>query len=339
MLTLKVPLKKAEFVKRFLINKRLFNKNYAIVKDDKFIYFPVTNKNGLKKSFPFVIFINKKSKKFKNLSPREALQRILSKRELQLLGTSFDIVGKILILELPRELTKKEKQVAKAFLNFKNIKTIVKKQGPHTGDLRLQKYKVLAGIRNKETIHKENNVRIKLNIEKMYFSPRLATERLRIAKQVKPGEEVIVMFSGCCPYVLVIAKNSKPKLVYGIEINKKAHAYALENMKLNKLGNVKLFNGDVRNVLPKLNKKFDRIVMPLPKTGENFLSLTLKFIKNKGVIHFYDFSKEEDFPEATIKKIRCVCGKMNKSFKILKCVKCGQYAPKEFRICVDFVVD
>lgn len=338
MLTAKVPLKKAEKVKSFLIKKKMFNNNYLTTKNKKFIYFPIKNKKGIKKKFSFVNFINKKLKKVKKYIAKESLQNILTKKELQLLGTSFDVVGNILVLELPKRLEKKEKHIAKAFLNLKNIHTVVKKASPHKGKLRIQKYKILAGKRKKETIHRENNALIKLNIDQTYFSPRLATERLRIAKQIKKGEEVLVMFSGCAPYILVIAKNAKPKTIYGIEINKKAHAYALESIKLNKINNVSLLQGDVRKVMPKLKKKFDRILMPLPKTGEDFLDLAFNVSKKGTIIHFYDFSKQEVFPQHSINKIKKICKKLNKKFEVLKSVKCGQYAPREFRVCIDFKV-
>ena len=73
------------------------------------------------------------------------------------------------------------------------------------------------------------------NVEKVYFSPRLATERLRIAKLVKKNESVLVMFSGSGAYPLVIAKNSNPNIIYGIEVNPIAHKYAEQNIFLNKI--------------------------------------------------------------------------------------------------------
>ncbi len=250
--------------------------------------------------------------------------------------SSYDIVGDILIIEIPDKL-KNQKQIANKLLKLhKNVKTVVKKSGIHKGKYRLQKYTYLAGQRKKETEYKENKVRLKLNIEKLYFSPRLATERLRIAKQVKKGETVLVTFSGVAPYPLVIAKNAQPKKVYGIEINPAAHKYALENLKLNKVDNIKLFKGDVRKVLPKINKKFDRIAMPLPKGAEDYLDLALKSIKRNGIIHFYDFQEEKDIPQKSIEKIAQACKKQKKKFKILKVVKCGQYSPRKYRICVDF---
>ena len=148
----------------------------------------------------------------------------------------------------------------------------------------------------------------------------------------------MVMFSGSGVYPLVIIKNSQAKEVYGIEINPIAHKYALENIKKNKLENkVKVFLGDVNKVMPKVNKKFGRILMPLPKGGENFLGLTLKYIKNNGIIHFYDFLHEGEFEKAH-EKIKKACDKSKKKFKILNTVKCGQYSPGFYRVCVDFEV-
>ncbi|MBI2145272.1 hypothetical protein HYU18_03015 [Candidatus Woesearchaeota archaeon] len=43
---------------------------------------------------------------------------------------------------------------------------------------------LMALIFQKITIHKENKVILKLNVEKCYFSQRTASERLRIAKQI-----------------------------------------------------------------------------------------------------------------------------------------------------------
>jgi len=252
--------------------------------------------------------------------------------------SSYDILGDILIIEIPSKL-KNQKQIANKLLKeHKNVKTIVKKSGIHKGKYRLQKYTHLAGQRKKQTEYKENNIRLKLDIEKTYFSPRLATERLRIAKQVKKSEEVLIMFSGVAPYPLVIAKNSQPKEIYGIEVNPCAHKYALENLKLNKTENIKLYKGDVRKVLPKIKKKFNRIAMPLPKGAEGYLDLALKSIKKKGIIHFYDFQEEKNIPKDSREKIEKACKKQKKKFKILKIVKCGQYSPRKYRICVDFKI-
>lgn len=266
------------------------------------------------------------------------LKNKLTKKELELVPSSFDVVGDILIFsEFPKGLGKKEKLIGQTILeNYSNIKTVLKKTKKYSGKFRTPKLKVIAGERRKETIHRENNVFAMLDAEKIYFSPRMSSERKRIAELIKPNESVLVMFSGSGIYPLVIAKNSKCREVYGIEVNPIAHKYALENVKKNKLGNnIKIFLGDVKKILPKLNKKFDRVLMPLPKGAENFLGLALKHIKRRGIVHFYDFLHEDEFFKAE-EKVKTACVNLNKCCRIMKIVKCGQYSPRFYRVCADF---
>ena len=267
------------------------------------------------------------------------LKKKLTKKQLELLPSSYDVMGSILIFsDFPKELIKKEKAIGDALLKLhENLKTICKKTKKYSGRYRLPKLKVISGDKTKETIYKENNMALKLNVEKVYFSPRLSTERKRIYQLIKKNEDVLVMFSGCGPYSIVISKNSKPKEIFSIEINPIAYKYQKENILLNKVKNIKLFKGDVKKILPKINKKFDRILMPLPKGAEDFLDLALFKIKNKGIIHFYDFLNENEFDKAA-EKISKSCRKAKKKYKILNIVKCGQFSPSVFRICVDFRV-
>ena len=153
------------------------------------------------------------------------------------------------------------------------------------------------------------------------------------------NESILVMFSGSGIYPLVIAKNTNCREVYGIEINTIAHKYALENIKKNKLENkIKLFLGDVNKAVPKLKMKFDRILMPLPKRGEEFLGLALKSAKSNGIIHFYTFQHEDEVKNVE-DLIKAACKKSWRRCKILRTVKCGQYSPRFYRFCADFIVN
>ena len=268
---------------------------------------------------------------------KEILKKKLTNKELEILPSSYDIVGSILIFAgFPEELKKKEKIIGEALIGLhKNIKTVCKKTGQYSGKYRLPKLKIIAGKKTKETTHKENNIVLKLDVEKAYFSPRSSTERKRIFGQIKKKESVLVMFSGSGPYPISISKNSEPKELYSIEANPIAYKYQKENIEKNKIDNIKLFKGDVKKILPEINKKFDRILMPLPKGAESYLDLAISKIKNKGTIHFYTFSKEGNYNE--IKNIiKKECEKKKKKFKILNIVKCGTFSPRVYRICIDF---
>jgi len=266
---------------------------------------------------------------------KTSLKSKLTKKQLQLLPSSYSTIGSIAIFsDFPEELKTKEKLIANTILNLnKNIKTIAKKTKQYSGKYRTPKIKIITGEKTKETTHKENNITLKLNIETTYFSPRLANERLRIANQVKKNESVLVLFSGIGPYPILISKLKNPKEIYSIEINPKAIEYQKENILINNIKNIRLFKGDVNKILPTINKKFDRILIPLPKSAEDFLEIALTKAKKGTIIHFYDFQEQSEIKNS-IKKVK----KHIKNFKLLKLTKCGQFAPGKFRVCVDFKI-
>jgi len=268
---------------------------------------------------------------------KQALKKKLSKKELSLVVGSFDVVGDIAIIEIPRGLGRKQQIIANALLDlYQNVKVVAKKADIHKGKYRTQKIIVLAGEKRKTTEHKESGIRMQLDVEKCYFSSRLSTERLRISKQVKKNEKILVMFSGVAPYPLVIAKNSKAKKITGIEWNPTAHKFAEKNIVLNKVQDqIKVLKGDVRVVVPKLKQKFDRIVLMMPKTAEKFIDTALLASKKGTIIHLYNFGTEQEFSQIKEKVLKaCVLSK--KKCRILRLVKCGQHSPRKYRVCVDF---
>lgn len=268
---------------------------------------------------------------------KELLKTKLSKKELDLVHSSFDVVGSIAIVEIPVELKKKQKIIADALMKLNpHITTVLKKSGIHYGVYRRQKLDFIAGIKTKVSEHVESGARMLVDVEKCYFSSRLSTERLRIAQQIRKNEKILVMFSGVAPYPLVFARNSKASVIYGVEMNPVAHKFAEKNVLANKFWNkIRLVRGDVRKIVPLLGLKFDRILMPMPKTAEEFLPVAFKTSKKGTIVHYYDFGREEEFP-AIKKKIVSACKKARKKCKILRAVKAGNYSPGVYRICVDF---
>ena len=345
MIGLHTPLTQTETLKRFLQDKGILNKNYKLIRRTNSVYIPLLKisakeKTELLRKFSDIEFTDTKFEKIrKKQNYKNLLKDSLSELDLLSLPSSFDIVGSILILDIRPGLEKYEKQIAEALLQTnKAIRTILKKSGIHEGEFRTQKLKYIAGERTKETIYRENNVRLKLDVEKVYFSPRLSTERKRIYRQIKKGESVLVMFSGCGPYPLVLSKNTEAKKIIGIEKNPTAHRYAVENLILNKAKNVELIKGDVRDVIPNIGLTFDRIIMPLPKDADTFLDVAFIAAKSGTIIHLYDFEHESELDKGK-EKVLEAAGKNKVNCKILRTVKCGQYSPGKFRICVDFRIE
>ncbi len=267
---------------------------------------------------------------------KDALEGKLTSKELSLLR-GFDVIGDIAVLEIPFELEGRRKLIARTLKELlPYIKVFARKRGGHTGVYRQQPLQILLGEKRKTTVHKEHGLEFALNAETCYFSPRLSTERLRIARQVRPGEEVLVMFSGVAPYPLVIARLSKAAGVVGVEANPEAHKYALENVQRNRLGHkVTLIKGDAKKRIPK--RLFDRVVMPWPQRGDEFLGVALKHVRKGGVLHFYDFQPEGEFSVAK-DIVLAACKKAKKKCKILRVVECGQVGVRNYRVCVDVKV-
>ncbi len=340
VLCVKVPLKNAQEIKEYILENYLFNQDYRFKHTKTHIFFPITNATGIKKRFKFAEFEDVKSlpKVRKNIDVKTEINKKLTKGEADFLRRAYDVTGTIAILEISEALKKKEKFIAETFLKgHKNITTVLKKADIHGTKFRTQKMKYLAGARTKETVHIEHGVRIKLDVEKVYFSPRLSNERKRIAEQVKPGETILVMFSGCAPYPCVLSRHTEAKEIIGIELNPVGHDYGVENVKLNKQKNITLINADAKDAKAITQTKFDRILMPLPKTAEDFLDSALEVSKKGTIIHFYNFRGIDDFKGAN-DAIKVACKRNKKNCSILRTVKCGQHAPNTYRICVDFKI-
>lgn len=329
---IKVLLKDAQKVKQKLIELNNLNPDFKVKKDSKYIYFPV---NFEFNDFEIIDFEFEKSKtKIPNL--KELLKNDLTEVELEHLKTSYDTIGCIAILEIEKELQNKADLIAKALLaSNKTIKTILAKQDKHEGPFRTKKLKFILGEDTKETIHKENGVLIKVDVEEVYFSPRLSNDRKRIASLVFKNEFVIVVGSGCGPYPLVLSKHSKAKRIIGIEFNPKGHEFALENKRLNKIKNVDFVLGDAKIELQKY-ENIDRIILATPDNSNDFLKTAFKVIKKKGFIHANYFSKEEDF-EKLISDIKNVALSENLNVDV-KIVKNGQHAPYVFRVSADIQI-
>ena len=275
-------------------------------------------------------------------SLKEALKGKLTKKEFAHLRTSFDMLGNIAIIEIPSELVKKEKIIGKALLEVSpNIETVCKKTGAHKGKFRVEPVKIIAGKKNRTATYRESGCTFRVSLGKVFFSPRLSAERLRIAGEIKKGEIVAVLFAGVGPFPIVFAKNSEMKQAFAVELNPAAFEQLKENVELNKVQEkVVPLLGDVKRVVPKkLKGKCGRVVMPLPKGGEHFLHEAFLCLKGgKGIIHFYDFvSREKGFDEA-VEKIKNAAEKEKKKVKVLLKRKVRDYSPDTFQAVIDFRV-
>jgi tRNA wybutosine-synthesizing protein 2 len=193
------------------------------------------------------------------------------------------------IINLKEKLWKYDKKIGRIILeNIPDTKTVCRRKDFIATPFRKPSLVVIAGEKNTETIHKEHGIIYKLDVNEIMFAKGNLNERNRIAKLVKKNEIVVDMFAGIGYFSLSIAKTSKPKKVYSIEINPVAYNYLKENIKLNKVEEkVVPIIGDCVIELPKLGRIADRVIMGLLPSCKEYLIDAMKVIKPNGIIHYH----------------------------------------------------
>ena len=233
---------------------------------------------------------------------KKALENILSPSESEELFSSFDQIGEIIVLRIPDSLKSKKKIIGETLLDqVKTTRSVFYQSSPVEGEFRTRNLEILAGEDNTETEYKESGCRFLVDVEKAFFSPRLSTERERIANLTHDGEIIINMFGGIGMFSILAAKISKCT-VYNIDINPNASLLCEKNIELNKLkGKIISLNGDsVKIIQDKLQNLADRVLMLLPERSDEFLETAILAAKNNGIIHYYSHihaDKKQDAPK------------------------------------------
>ena len=164
------------------------------------------------------------------------------------------------------------------------------------GDFRIRDLEKIAGEGTSETVHKEFGVKLYTDPSKVYFNPRLSSERSRIAGLVKDGEIVIDMFAGVAPFGTVIGKLAKPSVIYSIDLNPEAEHFARMNAEKNHIDCIQPMTGD-SSVLIKDLPEADHIIMNLPQIADQFLGVAMDKLKKGGTAHMYKIIEREQFPD------------------------------------------
>ena len=322
----------AETIRRYLFDNNILRNDLKIKKDNNYVYFPIKSIPKTLKSYKLIN--NEFEKRTTKPTTYKEIVSIPETLKNQL-PTSYDVIGNIILVKLPKDLLKYKKEIGKALLQSnKNIKTVCLSE-PVAGELRTRNIAIIAGEKNTKTIHKEYELSFEVDIQKTYFSPRLATERKRVASLVKPGEIVVDMFTGVAPFSIMIAKYASPKIIYAIDKNSEAIKYAKENIKKNNvLDKVEIIHADAKKIHKILEVKADRIIMNLPFSAHMFFKNTLKITKKSSIIHYYDILKEEEIQER-INELKKLAEENKTILTYLNIRKIKTYAPREFYIGID----
>ncbi len=325
-LAVRVASADAESARRRLASEGFLDPSRKVSRGAGFVLFPVIAKpEGLPRGMR-TVSADLPAQKNQNQSLAKRLSGILSSGSF---SKSFDIVGTVGILDVSG-LSPEEQEYAAGALRqvYCSLTAVCTRAGNIEDEYRVRPLRLIYG-KSTETIHPENGVRLKLDPAIAYFSARQAAERARVESLVGKNEEILVMFAGVGPFSILIAKRHPDCKVTSVELNPAAVQYMEENISLNKVGrNSVAIEGDVAKAVPPLGKRFDRVIMPLPKSAGDFLDVALAAARPGAFIHFYSFGR--DFSET-----RALLGRKLPGARILGMRRCGAIAPGKFRLVFD----
>lgn len=231
---------------------------------------------------------------------KKTLENILTTKESEELISAFDQIGDIIIVRIPDTLLSKKKLIGETLLNeVKIVKSVFYQSSPVGGDFRTRNLEILAGEDRTETEYKEFGCRFKVDVANAFFSPRLSTERERIANLIQDGETIVNMFAGVGMFSIMAAKKKKCT-VYSLDINPIASKLCEKNIEINKLaGKVISINGETSKIIEEqLKGKSDRTLMLLPERSDEFLESAIKTTRDGGIVHYYSHIHADKKSEA-----------------------------------------
>jgi len=252
----------------------------------------------------------------------------------ELLPNGYQMIGDIIILNLKEGAP--AKKIALAVHEIApNAKTIMQKTAGITGEYRKPSLKKLWGD-GTITIHHEHECLFKIDVKRVMWAKGNINERKRIASLVKENEVVLDMFAGLGYFTIPIAKHNANAQVISIEKNPEAYKFLNENVKLNKLNNIKTILGDSKKIA--LNYKADRIIMGYIPEPIRFLESAFKALKEKGTIHYEgvrNIGKEETLFTPVMEEGL----KQGYTCRLLKTQVVKSYGPKRNHVVVDVLCE
>lgn len=326
-----VPRERAEAVRKELLAQGLLVKRLRIARDRDRILLPTVCRVDL--GFPT------QEREFEEgfvpiRSYKDVAQIPASLRGS--LPSSFDVVGDIAVIKLPEELRPHRAAIGAAILRWNaKIRVVVEDRGVR-GPLRVRQVNVIAGEQRTTTLHIEHGLRYHVDIARAYFSPRLASERKRIADLTGEDETVADPFAGVGPYAILIAKRRWPRAVHASDANSVAVEFLRANVAANRTERVTVRQGDARTILRDV-APVDRVILDLPHSGMDFLPNALAAIGRSGTVHVYGILEQAEETERreTIRSVARAAG-LRVTSLLTRHVRA--YSPTQYHTAFDVTV-
>ena len=348
-MSLKVPKKLGEKTIALASKMEIIDRALCVGRDGDFLFIPLRRipdacELGKLEHLPVELTrVEFEEKKQPSETLTQALSSKLPPQLLAVVPQAFDIVGDLVIIEIPQQLKEYEQLIGDTIMQtHRNIKVVLGKAGDVSGVYRIRDYTYIAGEHRTATVHREFGCSYYVDVAKAYFSPRLGHEHMRVAGQVEAGEIVADLFAGVGPFSVLTGKHCPKVEVYGVDLNPDAVELLKLNVHANKVeGNVFPVCADAREIAKgQLRGVADRVIMNLPETAIDFVDAACNAIKpSGGVVHFYGFIRQPDSVENLKHRFTAEVerrGRKVTTFLAARCIR--ETAPFESQVVLDAII-
>jgi tRNA (guanine37-N1)-methyltransferase len=285
---IRVPRTRGEETRRNLAEKGWLRTDLEILKEEGFLVLPLAGAPD--SSLPGEL-VTREFASVRSSTPSDYRDLLAWAPDVrQQLPRSFDVVGDIVLVRLPEQFLERRYEIGEALLRFVPGTRIVGRDLGVHGPERLRTVERIAGAGDWRTRHRENGLEFDVDVERAYFSPRLAREHARVAAEVEPGERVYDLCCGVGPFAVTIARDGRASSVTAVDSNPGAVAllrktlarYALESR-------VRAVESPLETFLPSA-APVERAVLNLPHEGIKYLSSVAPTIGPRGHLHYYEMT-------------------------------------------------
>ncbi len=292
VLALRAPRARGEEVRRRLLRRGLLDPTRRAAKEGDAILFPLRSRPRLPPRGTRVVEAH--------LDLRE---RALAEESLRELPLGAEIIGDLALLKVHEDrptTPEEERKAAEALLRARpRLKTVLRPETAVSGDYRTRSFKVVAGESRTTTLYRENGFAFHVDLARAYFSPRLASERARLAALVGPGEAVADLMAGGGYLAVQLARRARR--VVACDSNPAAVELLRRNVALNRAANVEIREGDFRRAMS--DEGANRAVLDFPTNPAPFLEAARRALRPGGTLHVYSVVPEGD-PGALARLLR-----------------------------------
>jgi len=311
-----------EATRQTLAGADLVDDGREITVEDGSLYIPVTDPEAVPENLDVVEF--DAPAREPQTTPADLLER----------DPSYERLGDVVIVD--EDDPDRARELADAVMaSDLPVETVLNRASKVKGRERVRDWEVLVGD-STETVHTEYGTELAVDLADVFFSPRLATERHRVAEQVQSGEHALDMFAGVGPFAIPFAERGAT--VVAVDVNERAIDYLRANAERNGVADrITAIAGDVRDVTEDYENWADRIVMNLPHSADEFLDTAVALASDECVLHYYDIAHEDD-PYGPGEAAIRTAAEPDYSVEVLTRRTVRSYAPHELNVVLDVLL-